>query len=122
MIRFGEVEIDVGRRYIRRSGETVKVTPNEYKLLLFFVRNVDQAITREMILNEVWGYDRYPVTRTVDAHILRLRNKLEPDPRAPRHLITIHGVGYRFLMSPADAPRSEKPGTVWGEPGLSGND
>ena len=93
-IRFGDVEIDVERRYIRRSGETVKMTPNEYNLLLFFIRNVDQALTRDVILNEVWGYNCYPNTRTVDAHIVRLRSKLEPDP------------GYRFLMFPANAPPS----------------
>lgn len=106
-ICFGDVEIDVERRYIRRSGDTVKLTPNEYNLLLFFTRNVDQALTRDAILNEVWGYDCYPNTRTVDAHIVRLRSKLEPDPRIPRYLLTIHGVGYRFLMFPANAPPSE---------------
>jgi DNA-binding response OmpR family regulator len=105
-IRVGDVEIDVARRYIRRSGETVQMTPNEYNLLLFFIRNVDQALTRDVILNEVWGYECYPNTRTVDAHIVRLRSKLEPNPRVPRHLLTIHGVGYRFLMFPANAPPS----------------
>jgi DNA-binding response OmpR family regulator len=102
-ICFGDVEIDVERRYIRRSGDTVKITPNEYNLLLFFIRNADQALTRDAILNEVWGYDCYPNTRTVDAHVVRLRSKLEPDPRAPRYLLTIHGVGYRFLMFPANS-------------------
>src|SRR6185437_8272763 len=90
-ICFGDVEIDVERRYIRRSGETVKMTPNEYNLLLFFLRNVDQPLTRDVILNEVWGYDCYPNTRTVDTHVVRLRSKLEPDPRVPRHFLTIHG-------------------------------
>ena len=118
-IRFGDVEVDVGRRYIRRSGHAVKVTPSEYNLLLFLTRNVDQALTREVILNEVWGYDRYPVTRTVDAHMLRLRNKLEPDPRVPRYLLTIHGVGYRFLMFPVEAPSAEKRTTSWQKAGSS---
>lgn len=115
-IRFGDVEIDVARRYIRRSGETVKLTPNEYNLLLFFIRNVDQALTRDVILNEVWGYDCYPNTRTVDAHIVRLRSKLEPNPRVPRYLLTIHGVGYRFLMFPANAPPSGDSTTSWPAP------
>jgi DNA-binding response OmpR family regulator len=115
-IRVGDVEIDVARRYIRRSGETVQMTPNEYNLLLFFIRNVDQALTRDVILNEVWGYDCYPNTRTVDAHIVRLRSKLEPNPRVPRYLLTIHGVGYRFLMFPANAPPSGDSTTSWPAP------
>ncbi len=114
-IRFGDVEIDIQRRYVRRSGDTVKMTPNEYNLLLFFIRNVDQALTRDVILNEVWGYDHYPNTRTVDTHIAKLRSKLEPDPRLPRYFLTIHGVGYRFLMFPANAPPSENSTTSWGE-------
>lgn len=110
-IRFSDVEVDIERRYIRRSGKSVKLTPNEYNLLLFFIRNIDQALTRDVILNEVWGYHCYPNTRTVDAHIVRLRRKLEPNPRAPRHFLTIHGVGYRFLIFPANAPPSEDSST-----------
>jgi DNA-binding response OmpR family regulator len=100
-IRFGDVEIDIEHRYVRRSGHILKMTPGEYNLLLLFIRNVDQAITRDSILNEVWGYECYPTTRTVDAHIVKLRKKLEPDPRVPRYLLTIHGVGYRFVLFPA---------------------
>jgi DNA-binding response OmpR family regulator len=101
-IRFGDVEIDIEHRYVRRSGHILKMTPGEYNLLLFFLRNVDHAITRDSILNEVWGYECYPTTRTVDAHIVKLRKKLEPDPRVPRYLLTIHRVGYRFVLFPAD--------------------
>lgn len=115
-ICFGDVEVDIERRYIRRSGQTVKLTPNEYNLLLFFLNNVDLALTRDFILNEVWGYDCYPNTRTVDAHIVKLRRKLEPNPRVPRYLLTIHGVGYRFLMFPANAPPSEDASTLWRVP------
>ena len=110
-IRFSDVEIDIEHRYVRRSGHTLKMTRSEYKLLLFFIRNVDQAITRDVILNEVWAYECYPTTRTVDAHIVKLRKKLEPDPRVPRYLLTylltIHGVGYRFVMFPANTQPSE---------------
>jgi DNA-binding response OmpR family regulator len=106
-IRFGDVEIDIEHRYIRRSGRTIKMTPNEYNLLLFFIRNADQALTRDLILNEVWGHHCYPNTRTVDAHIVKLRRELEPDPRAPRYLLTIHGVGYRFVMFPVPEQRTE---------------
>ena len=97
VIKFSETEIDLERRIVRRSGEEVRVTPAEYNLLTFFVQNPDRALTRDLILNSVWGYDSYPNTRTVDAHVVRLRQKLEPAPDAPRHFVTVHGIGYRFL-------------------------
>jgi DNA-binding response OmpR family regulator len=97
-IRFGDVEIDPDRRVIACRGNEVTVTPCEYNLLLFFVQNADRALTRDALLNSVWGYDRYPNTRTVDAHVSKLRNKFEPNPSTPRHFRTIHGVGYRFVM------------------------
>jgi DNA-binding response OmpR family regulator len=97
ILRFGDVEIDVDRRNTTRGGQEVKLTPSEYKLLLYFVQNSDRALTRDAILNSVWGYESYPNSRTVDAHVVRLRQKLEPDPHVPRHFLTVHGVGYRFL-------------------------
>jgi DNA-binding response OmpR family regulator len=97
VVRFADVTVDVGRRKIMRGGEIVNFTRAEYNLLLFFLQNVDRALTRDTILNAVWGYDCYPTTRTVDAHVCRLRRKLESDPATPRHFLTIHGVGYRFL-------------------------
>ncbi len=97
IIRFDEVEIDVERRLITRKGKDVKITPAEYNLLLFFVQNADRVLTRDLILNSVWGYEYYPNTRTVDAHVVRLRQKFEEDPVAPRHFVTVHGVGYRFM-------------------------
>ncbi len=97
-IRFGNVEIEPERRAIMCRGKEVKVTPCEYNLLLYFVQNADRALTRDALLASVWGYDAYPNTRTVDAHVVKLRSKFEPEPTAPRHFLTIHGVGYRFLM------------------------
>ena len=97
-IHFGDVEIEPERRLITRQGKEVKLTPCEYNLLLYFVQNSGRPLTRDSILNSVWGYSSYPNTRTVDAHIVKLRNKFEPDPNTPRHFLTIHGVGYRFLM------------------------
>ena len=97
VVHFADVTVDVGRRKIIRGGELVNFTRAEYNLLLFFLQNVDRALTRDTILNAVWGYDCYPTTRTVDAHVCRLRRKLESDPATPRHFLTIHGVGYRFL-------------------------
>ena len=97
VLHFGEVEIDLERRSVRKRGEETKFTPAEYNLLLYFAQNPDRALTRDMILNSVWGYESFPNTRTVDAHVVKLRQKLEPDPNAPRHFVTVHGVGYRFL-------------------------
>jgi DNA-binding response OmpR family regulator len=95
--QFDDVEVDVERRVVSRRGETVKFTPAEYNLLVYFLQNPDKPLTRDMILNAVWGYDHYPNTRTVDIHVVKLRQKLEPDPNVPRHFTTVHGVGYRFL-------------------------
>jgi DNA-binding response OmpR family regulator len=97
VVRFGEIEIDLERRIITRSGAEIKLTPAEYNLLTYFLQNSDRPLTRDMILNSVWGYEFFPNTRTVDAHVAKLRQKIEEDSNAPRHLLTVHGVGYRFL-------------------------
>lgn len=97
VLKFSDVEVDLERRIVKRRGEEVKLTRAEYNLLTFFLQNPDRALTRDMILNSVWGYESFPNTRTVDAHVVRLRQKLEPEPNVPRHFLTIHGVGYRFL-------------------------
>jgi DNA-binding response OmpR family regulator len=97
VLRFGEVEVDVDRRSTTRRGNEVKLTPAEYNLLLYFLQNPDRALTRDVLLNSVWGYESYPNSRTVDAHVVRLRQKLEPDASVPKHFLTVHGVGYRFL-------------------------
>jgi DNA-binding response OmpR family regulator len=96
-LAFADVEVDLGRRVVTRRGEEVRFTPAEYNLLTFFLQNPDRPLSRELILNSVWGYESYPNTRTVDAHVVRLRQKLEPDPSGPRHFLTLHKVGYRFL-------------------------
>jgi len=83
--------------FVTRRGQEVKFTPAEYNLLTFFLHNPDRPLSRDMILNSVWGYESFPNTRTVDAHVVRLRQKLETDANSPRHFLTVHGVGYRFL-------------------------
>ena len=97
VIRFGEIEVDFERRSITRKGKDLKFTPAEYNLLTYFLQNPDRPLTRDMILNSVWGYEFFPNTRTVDAHVVKLRQKIEPDPGLPKHLLTVHGVGYRFV-------------------------
>ena len=97
VMHFGEIEVDLERRMVTRGNEEIKLTPAEYNLLSFFLLHPDRPLTRDMILNSVWGYSFMSNTRTVDAHILKLRHKLEQDPNVPRHILTVHGVGYRFL-------------------------
>jgi DNA-binding response OmpR family regulator len=97
VFRFGDCEIDFKSMSAKRSGVPVVLTAHEFKLLKFFTENVDRVLTREVLLNEVWGYNAYPTTRTVDNQILKLRQKLEPDPANPKHLLTIYGAGYKFV-------------------------
>ena len=97
VLRFGDTELDLQRHVVKRRGDELKLTPSEYNLLTYFVQNPDRPLTRDMILNSVFGYDFFPNTRTVDAHIVKLRQKLEPEPNVPRHFLTVHGIGYRFL-------------------------
>ena len=98
---FGDVVIDFTSMEAKRSGTTVSMTTKEFKLLKFLARSSDRVISREELLNEVWGYQNYPSTRTVDNHILRLRQKLEPDPASPSFFVTVHGAGYKFVPARA---------------------
>jgi DNA-binding response OmpR family regulator len=97
VVQFADAEVDFERRVVKRKGEELKFTPAEYNLLCYFLHNPDRPLTRDMILNSVWGYEFFPNTRTVDAHVVKLRQKLEPEPNVPRHFLTLHGVGYRFV-------------------------
>lgn len=94
---FGECEIDFAKMSARRAGKPVTLTAHEFKLLKYFVENPERVLSREELLNEVWGYNSYPTTRTVDNQILKLRQKLEPDAADPHHLQTVYGAGYRFV-------------------------
>lgn len=98
LFRFAGCEIDFKSMTARRHGTPVVLTAHEFKLLKFFTINIDRVLTREVLLNEVWGYNAYPTTRTVDNQILKLRQKLEPDPANPKHLLTIYGAGYKFVL------------------------
>jgi DNA-binding response OmpR family regulator len=95
--RFGDVEIDFGGIRATKAGATLDLTPREFKLLRQFVTNRGRVLTREKLLSAVWGYNVVPVTRTVDMHIAKLRKKIETDPEAPQYLVTVHGVGYKFV-------------------------
>src|SRR6476660_8094523 len=97
VLSFADVEVDLDQRVVRRAGTATRMTRAEFNLLAFFLQNPGKALSRDVILNSVWGYDSFPNTRTVDAHVVRLRQKLEAEPEVPRHFLTMHGVGYRFL-------------------------
>lgn len=97
LYRFADCEIDFRKMTVRRGGNPVVLTAHEFKLLKFFTENAERVLTRDVLLNEVWGYNFYPTTRTVDNQILKLRQKLEPDPASPKHLLTIYGAGYKFV-------------------------
>ena len=101
VLAFGDVEIDFTSMEGKRAGKPVSMTAQEFKLLRFLSRSTDRVISREELLNEVWGYQNYPSTRTVDNHILRLRQKLEPDPAHPRFFVTVHSAGYKFVPGSA---------------------
>jgi DNA-binding response OmpR family regulator len=96
-LSFGDVEVDLDQRLVRKASDEIKMTRAEFNLLAFFLQNPGRALSRDVILNSVWGYESFPNTRTVDAHVVRLRQKLEPEPETPRYFLTMHGVGYRFL-------------------------
>jgi DNA-binding response OmpR family regulator len=94
---FGGVKGCLSTMEIHRNGRPVILTCKEFKTLVYLIKNPRRVISRDELLNEVWGYEHYPCTRTVDNHILRLRKKLEPEPAHPKHFHTVHRAGYRFL-------------------------
>jgi DNA-binding response OmpR family regulator len=98
---FGDVAVDFAKMVVHRAHRPVALSAHEFKLLRFFLENEDRVLTREELLNDVWGYHSYPSTRTVDNQILKLRQKLEADPANPSHFRTVHGTGYKFVATPA---------------------
>ena len=94
---FDNVVIDFTKMIVVRDGSEVALTPQEFKIVKFMTQNPNRVVSREELLNDVWGYQNYPTTRTVDNHILKLRQKLEADPANPVHFRTVHGVGYKFV-------------------------
>lgn len=96
--RFGDICVDFSKMKVTRSsGEWIDLTSQQFKTLRCFLLNPDRVLSRDELLNEAWGYDNYPSTRTVDNHVLKLRQKLEKDPARPVHFRTVHGVGYKFV-------------------------
>jgi DNA-binding response OmpR family regulator len=97
-LHFDDVSIDFKRFEARKAGKTVEMSRKEFGILQRLAARAGEVVRRDELLDEVWGYDRYPTTRTVDNHIALLRGKLEEDPADPRRLLTVHGVGYRLVL------------------------
>jgi two-component system alkaline phosphatase synthesis response regulator PhoP len=95
--RFGDIAIDFRRAEVSKGGQLLDLSAREFKLLRYFVEHRGAALSRDELLNEVWGYNAMPSTRTVDVHVAWLRQKLEDNPRHPQYIITVHGLGYKFI-------------------------
>jgi len=96
-VEFDDVVIDFKAYKAERNAEPLELSAREYRLLRYLVAKKDTVVTRDELLDEVWGYNSYPTTRTVDNHIARLRQKIERDVNQPKHIVTVHGVGYKFV-------------------------
>ena len=94
---FADVEVDLKRCRVVKAGKAIDISSKEFELLKYFICHSGEILCRDRLLEEVWGYDNYPTTRTVDTHLVRLRQKLEPDPEQPQYFLTVHGTGYRFV-------------------------
>jgi two-component system alkaline phosphatase synthesis response regulator PhoP len=94
---FSDIEVNIRRNEVRRAGKLVDLSAKEFALLAYFISNPTETLSRDRLLDAVWGYENYPNTRTVDTHIVHLRQKLEPNPEEPRFILTVHGSGYKFV-------------------------
>jgi DNA-binding response OmpR family regulator len=97
-IRFGDVVVDFRQFEVTKKGRRVELTRKEFGILRLLAATPGEVVSREDLLNEVWGYETYPTTRTVDTHVASIRAKLESNPSEPRHLVTMHGVGYKLVL------------------------
>jgi len=96
-VAFGDVEMDFRKQEARKGKRLLTLSTREFEVLKYLAQHEGEVVTREMLLDEVWGYETFPTTRTVDNYILSLRKKLEDDPAEPKHILTVHTSGYRFV-------------------------
>ena len=94
---FGDITIDFRKAVVTKNGRELELSAREFLLLKYFIENRETTLSREKLLNDVWGYQMMPNTRTVDVHVAWLRQKIEPNPRNPQYLVTSHGLGYKFI-------------------------
>jgi two-component system alkaline phosphatase synthesis response regulator PhoP len=95
--RFGAIQVDFRKAEVTREGAAINLSAREYQLLRYFIEHRGATISRDELLNQVWGYNAMPNTRTVDVHVAWLRQKIEPNPKHPQYILTAHGLGYRFV-------------------------
>jgi len=95
--RFGAIQVDFRKAEVTREGAAINLSAREYQLLRYFIEHRGATISRDKLLNQVWGYNAMPNTRTVDVHVAWLRQKIEPNPKHPQYILTAHGLGYRFV-------------------------
>ena len=94
---FGPISVDFRKAEVQRDGVDVELSAREFQLLRYFIEHRGATLSRDELLNEVWGYNAMPSTRTVDVHVAWLRQKIEPNPRHPQFVLTVHGLGYKFV-------------------------
>ena len=98
IISFGDVTVDLKHQEVKRKNTVLALSVTEFNMLAYFISHADEVVTREMLLDQVWGYDSYPTTRTVDNFVLAIRKQIEVDSSDPKHLITIYRAGYKFKL------------------------
>jgi two-component system alkaline phosphatase synthesis response regulator PhoP len=94
---FGDITMDVRKAEVRKAGKVIDLSAREFLLLKYFLEHREATLTRDELLNDVWGYHSMPSTRTVDVHVAWLRQKIEPDVKHPQYIVTVHGLGYKFI-------------------------
>jgi DNA-binding response OmpR family regulator len=95
--RFGTIELNFKKYLASKNGEPIELSQREFELMKYLIRHRGETVTRDELLDKIWGYDNYPITRTVDNHIARLRHKIETVPNEPEFILTVHRVGYKFI-------------------------
>jgi len=94
---FGNIHIDFKKQTASKNKESIKLSTKEFEVIKYLIQHEGEVVTREMLLDDVWGYENFPTTRTVDNYILSIRKKIEETPNEPKHLLTIHTAGYKFV-------------------------
>ncbi|MCI0488127.1 MAG: response regulator transcription factor [Blastocatellia bacterium] len=95
--QFGDVALDFKKHVATKGGGPLELSHREFKILQYFIEHRGEVVSRDQLLDSVWGYDSFPLTRTVDTHIAKLRHKIEDDPGNPIYIVTVHRVGYKFM-------------------------
>jgi len=100
--RFGDINVNFKKFEVTKAGAPIELSAREFNILKYFIEHRGEVVTRDQLLDSVWGYGSFPLTRTVDMHIAKLRQKIEDSPHDPRHIVTVHRVGYKFIVRNED--------------------